>query len=214
MPDPGFAIKGVEVVRHAATPLLNFRLQVREDQHAGEVANIMLRCQIQIEAARRRYDADEQSGLQELFGEAGRWDRTLHALLWTHVGVLVPAFAGECTVELPVPCSYDFNLVATKYFHALKQGVIPLCFQFSGTVFYRDDGVLQLSQIPWTRDARFALPVAVWQQMMDHYYPNSAWLRLDRALFNRLQQYKLRLGLPSFERALERALDATEEKIL
>ena len=42
--------------------------------------------------------------------------------------------------------------------------------------------------------------------MMDHYYPNSTWLCLRRDLFQRLHQYKMNAGLPTWEQALERLL--------
>ena len=38
---------------------------------------------------------------------------------------------------MPVTCTYDFDVVGTKYFAALEDGEIPLEFLFSGTVFYR-----------------------------------------------------------------------------
>ena len=49
---------------------------------------------------------------------------------------------------------------------------MPLCFQFSGTIFYSaPDGTLQIDQIGWDKEARFRLPARVWREMMDHYYP-------------------------------------------
>ena len=57
----------------------------------------------------------------------------------------VPSFAGGTTVNLELPCSFDFNLAATKYFHALEAGEIPITVMFSGTVFYAEsDGRLQV----------------------------------------------------------------------
>jgi hypothetical protein len=43
--------------------------------------------------------------------------------------------------------------------------------------------------------------------MMSHYYPNSAWLNLHRDAFDRLHQYKIEHGIPTWEQALERLLD-------
>ncbi len=51
---------------------------------------------------------------------------------------IVPPFAKETVVELQVPCTFDFNVAATKYFHGLADGDLPLNFLFSGTVFYPD----------------------------------------------------------------------------
>jgi hypothetical protein len=118
---------------------------------------------------------------------------------------------GSTQVELPVPCTFDFNIAATKYFYALEAGDVPLCFLFSGTVFYAAaDGRLQIAQVPWEKDATFHLPARVWQEMMDHYYPNSAWLRLPRELFDRLYRYKRQHGLATWEQVLACLLPAEE----
>ena len=86
---------------------------------------------------------------------------------------------------------------------------------FSGTIFYvdPDGGGLQVSPIPWEKEAVFRLPVPVWKEMMDHYYPNSAWLCLRQDVFDRLYLYKSRQGLPTWEQALERLLDASGERV-
>lgn len=211
MPELDFAIDGVEVARYAATPLLKFKLRVTSAAE-DDIANVALQCQIHIEAARRRYEPGEQQGLLELFGEPGRFGQTVKTMLWTHASVSIPAFQGSCVVDLPVACSFDFNVVATKYFSALENGEVPLSFQFSGSVFYRNENAaLQVGQIGWNKEADFKLAVKTWREMMDHYYPNSAWLCLNRDVFNRLYQYKLRNGLPTWEEALESLLDGVEE---
>ncbi|MGI9034456.1 MAG: DUF6084 family protein [Pyrinomonadaceae bacterium] len=38
---------------------------------------------------------------------------------------------------------------------------------------------------------------------MEHYYPNSAWLNLRRDVFEKLQDFKMQRGFPTFEQALE-----------
>jgi hypothetical protein len=134
--------------------------------------------------------------------------------LWTHTSVVVPPFSGSTTVNLPVPCSYDFNLAASKYFYALENDEVPLCLLFSGTVFYEcPDQGLQVAQIPWDQEASFRLPVQVWKKMMDHYYPNSSWLCLQKDAFDRLYQFKSRNSLTSWEAAIKKLLDATDEKV-
>ena len=113
-----------------------------------------------------------------------------------------------------MPCSYDFSLAATKYFAALEGGDLPLCFLFSGTIFYEAaDGALQVAQIPWEKEATFRLPAATWRALMDLYYPNSAWLCLRKDVFDRLDQYRSRQGLPTWEQALERLLASSEEPV-
>jgi hypothetical protein len=47
--------------------------------------------------------------------------------------------------------------------------------------------------------------------MMDIYYPNSAWLCLRRDVFERIYQYKVERGIPTWEQALESMLPVLEE---
>jgi hypothetical protein len=114
---------------------------------------------------------------------------------------------------MPVPCSYDFGLAATKYFDALGRGEIPLCLLFSGTVFYdSEERGLQVSQIPWDKEAYFRLPATAWKALMERYYPSGAWLNLRKDVFDRLNEYKSRRGLPTWEQAVE-ALLARENEL-
>ncbi len=39
--------------------------------------------------------------------------------------------------------------------------------------------------------------------MMDAYYPDSAWLSLRRDVFERLYNYKVKRGIPTWEMVLE-----------
>ena len=92
---------------------------------------------------------------------------------------------------------------------------MPLCFQFSGTIFYAaPDGTLQIGQIGWDTEAKFRLSAKIWRDMMDHYYPNSAWLRLHRDAFDRLYEYKRSQGLATWEEAIERLLPLAKEAAL
>jgi hypothetical protein len=212
MPDLTFEVEGAEAVPYAASPLLALRLRVTNAEAGELIQTIVLRCQIQIEAARRRYDTGEQERLRDLFGEPSRWGQTLRAMLWTNTSVVVPPFKGVAVVDLQVPCTFDFNVAATKYFAGLEGGEVPLALLFSGTVFYQGEGgALQVAQIPWEKEACFRLPVAVWRGMMDAYYPNTAWLCLSRDAFERLYRYKVRRGIPTWEQALEKLVPETEE---
>ena len=102
------------------------------------IHSVALRCQIQLEVTRRQYSAEDQEQLRDLFGETERWGQTLKTMLWTHASVVAPAFQDTTVVDVPVPCTFDFNVAATKYFHGLGDGDVPLNFLFSGTVFYAD----------------------------------------------------------------------------
>ena len=214
MPDLRFAIVSAEPVQNAATPLMAFKLQLTNVPAEEIVHTAALRAQIQVEVTRRKYDLNEQARLQDLFGEPDRWGQTLRNMLWTHTSMVVPRFMGSTMVDLQVPCTFDFNVAATKYFHGVTSGDLPLCFQFSGTVFYQgNDQTLQVAPISWDKEAKYRLPVKVWKELMDVYYPNSAWLALQRDTFERLYQYKVREGIPTWEEAIERALNALTEMV-
>ncbi|HEY2154978.1 MAG TPA: DUF6084 family protein [Isosphaeraceae bacterium] len=218
MPDLNFRVEGAEPQRFAAEPILLFKLSLAESVAPGAeptpIHAVALRCQVRIEPARRSYDPPEKERLLDLFGTPERWGQTLRPMLWTHVGTVVPPFSGERSVDLAVPCSFDFNLAATKYFAALETGEIPLCFLFSGTIFYEaEGGALQVTQISWEKEATFRLPAATWRALMDLHYGNTAWLCLRKDVFDQLNEYKSRRGLPTWEAALERLLAAAEEAV-
>lgn len=204
MPDLAFHVKGAEPVSFAVSPLLVFKIEIVNTNASEQIQSIALRCQVQIETTHRQYKPSEKERLLDLFGEPDRWDRTLRAMLWTHTGTTTPGFRGSVVVDLPVPCTFDFNVAAAKYFAGLEDGEAPLNLMFSGTVFYESaGGALQVEQIPWDREAKYRLPVRIWKEMMDIYYPNTAWLCLRRDVFDRLSQYKMEQGIPTWEQTLE-----------
>lgn len=212
MPDLNFQVESAEPVPYAAAPLLAFKLRLGNTPADETIHTIVLRAQIQLDVTRRHYSAQEQERLLDLFGDSDRWSKTLRNMLWTHASVVVPQFTRETLVDLPVPCSFDFNIASTKYFHGLTEGDLPLIFLFSGTVFYEDEaGFLQAAPISWDKEAKFRLPVRTWQQLIESYYPNSAWLSLRKDVFDKLYQYKVRNGIPTWEQTIERVLSAVEE---
>jgi len=214
MPDLRFAIASAEPVQNAAAPLLAFKLQLTNVPAEEIIHTVAVRAQIQLEVTRRKYDSGEQARLQDLFGEPDRWGQTLRNMLWTHTSMVVPRFTGSTMADLQVPCTFDFNVAATKYFHGVTGGDLPLCFQFSGTVFYQgNDQTLQVAPISWDKESKYRLPVKVWKNLIDVYYPNSAWLALQRDTFEKLYQFKIREGIPTWEEAIERALNALTEMV-
>jgi hypothetical protein len=218
MPDLNFQVEGAEPLRFAAAPAMRFRLRISEAVAPGEeptpVHSLALRSQVRIEPTQRTYTQVEKERLRDVFGTPERWGQTVRSMLWTHVAVSVPAFEGETSVDLPVPCSLDFSQAATRYFEAVDGGELPLCFLFSGTIFYRaDHGGLQVTPVSWEKESAFRLPSSSWRALMDHYYPNTAWLGLRRDVFDRLDSFRSRHGLASWEGALERLLDAAEEPV-
>jgi hypothetical protein len=213
VPDLEFKLEGAEVAEFAAIPSLVFKLRI-ENLEDEPVRSVALNTQIRIAATGRHYEAAEQERLLELFGEPSRWKDTLRSLLWTHTVLQVPRFSGSTVVDMPVACTYDLEVVAAKYFYALEDGEVPLEFLFSGTIFYAgEDGRLQTTRISWEKEAEFRLPVRLWKEMMDQYFPNSAWVRLRKDAFDQLYDYKVRKGLPTWEATVEALLQASEQGV-
>jgi hypothetical protein len=213
VPDLDFRVEGAEVLKFAAVPSLLFKLRI-ENLEEEPIRSVALNTQIRIAATQRHYDAAEQERLLEVFGEPHRWRHTLRSLLWTHTTLQVPPFSGSTVADMPVPCTYDLEVVWAKYFYALEDGEVPLEFLFSGTVFYAGEGGrLQVARISWEKEAEFRLPVRVWKEMMEHYFPNSAWIRLHKDAFDRLYDYKVRRALPTWEATVEALLHASEQEV-
>lgn len=203
MPDLGFEVLDARAQTFCATPTILFRLRVQAAENEP-IKGVSLETQVRIEAHARRYNADEKANLSELFGEPERWSQTVRSLLWTHAVANVPPFSGSVEVDLPVPCTYDFNVLSAKYFYGLEEGSVPVTLLFSGTVFYYgDEGQLQVERISWSKEAAYSLPVSTWKDVMDHYYPNTAWLAVRKDAFDRLARYKADNQIPTFEQAIE-----------
>ena len=194
---------------YAAAPTLLLRLRI-EAAEAEPVHAMVLKVQIRIEPQRRRYSEVEEDRLIELFGEAPRWGETLKPFLWTHVSTTVAEFTGSVEVDLPVPCSYDFEVAAAKYLHSIADGDIPLVLLFSGTVFSYRNGGLVVQPVPWNVEAEHRLPVSVWRATMDSFFPNSGWIRVRRETIDALTRYKAERALTSWEDTFERLLKEAE----
>jgi Family of unknown function (DUF6084) len=209
MTDLGFTVLGARAEPYAAAPTLVFRLRLTES--TGErIHAIALRCQIQIEPRQRHYTGSEEERLLELFGEPRRWGETLKTVLWTHASIMVPGFTGSLEIDLPVACTYDFEVTAAKYFHALDGGEIPLLLLFNGTVFTRGQTGFSVEPVPWEKEAAYRLPVRVWRELMDQYFPGGAWIRLRRESFDALHLFKARRALPTWDDAVESLLREAE----
>jgi hypothetical protein len=210
LPDLHFQVEDAFPTPNAAVPQLTFKVLIT-NREPEPIHSIALRAQVQIEPVRRRYTPAEQERLQELFGEPERWSKSVHPLLWTNANVTVTAFTGSTVIDIPVPCTFDFNVAITKYIYGLEGGELPISLLFSGTVFHAGQVGLQIAQIPWDREARYKLPIRAWKEMMDQHYPNTAWLCIQRDVFDRLAEYKARNNIATWEQALERALGLAAE---
>ncbi|MDA8285662.1 MAG: DUF6084 family protein [Actinomycetota bacterium] len=199
-------IQGARPEFHAAAPTIVLLARATVAP-AVTVHALVLRAQVMIEPQRRRYGGEEEERLRELFGETPRWGDTLRPFVWTHVATAAPGFTGSGELELPLGLTYDFEVAAAKYLHALEDGEIPLRLLFSGTVFSRG---LSVEPVAWDVEAAYRLPVALWRAVMDRYFPNSGWVRLRRDTLDRLQRYRVGQALPTWDQALERLLEGAE----
>lgn len=190
----------------AAAPTLRLRLRIR--QPAGEAVHALaLRCQLLIEPHGRGYTDREAGLLVHLFGDRSRWSETLRPVPWTTVSTVVGSFTGATEVELPVPCSYDLEVAAGKYLHVLSDGEVPLRLLFSGTGFLWRQGRVQVVPVPWHCEADYRMPVRVWREVMDRYFPGSGWLRLRRETIDALLRYASARALPDWDSALRGLLE-------
>jgi Family of unknown function (DUF6084) len=208
--DLAFTVLDVVPEPYGAAPALLFRVRLTESTGAV-VHALALRAQIQIEPQRRAYAGPERDGLTDLFGTPERWSATVRPFLWTHASAMVRGFTGDVEFDLPVPCTYDFEVAAAKYLHALRDGEVPLRVLFSGTVFTRGSSGFGVEQVPWHLESAYRMPVRTWRALMDTYFPGGGWIRLDRDTLDALSRYRSGRGLTSWEQTLGQLLaDASE----
>lgn len=212
-PTPELAFAVVEVVPepYAATPVLTARVGVSTSDDEP-VHAIALRCQVRIDPVRRGYSDEEAAGLTDLFGPRERWATTQHTFLWQHCAAMVPGFTGATEVALPLECTYDFEVAAAKYLHALRDGVVPLQFLFSGTVFMARQGGFSVQQVSWDCEDRYGMPVTVWRDLIRQHYPNSGWVRLSHDTVAALATYKSARGLLGIDDAVTALLSEAQEE--
>ncbi len=205
MTDLAIEVVGARAEPYAAVPTLMLRLALTEAS-GDPVHAVALRTQIQIAPQRRRYSRGEEERLLELFGEQPQWGESLRPFLWTHATAMLTGFTGSTEVDLPVTCTYDFEVAAAKYLHALGDGDVPLTLLFSGTVLTTHDGVVSVQPVPWHVEAHHRMPVSVWRDLMDLYFPNSGWIRLRRESIDALTRWKAERAIPAWDDAFEMLL--------
>jgi hypothetical protein len=200
-----FTVVDVFAEPYAAAPQLTARLRIQES--TGEVIHAMaLRCQVRIEPQRRAYTADEESGLLDMFGTRDRWFDTLKPFMWMQCSSMVQGFSDITEVDLAMPCTYDFEVTWSKYLHALADDTIPVVFLFSGTVFTRGTSGFGVEQVPWDCESRYRIPVGVWKDMIELYFPNTGWIRLSHESMQSLAHYKAVRGLTTWDATVESLL--------
>jgi len=212
MSDLAFTLVHIRPEPYAASPALTARLHL-EDRGPDPVHAMVLRAQVRLEPQRRAYSADEAAGLTDLFGSRERWGSTLRPFLWMQCSTVVQGFTGSTEVDLSLPCTYDFEVAASRYLHALRDGAVPVLLMFSGTIFTRGPAGFAVEQIPWDREARGELPVRVWRDLMRQHFPGTGWLRLEHETLARLAAYKAEHGHISNDEALADLLSRAQERV-
>lgn len=207
--DPVFSVLDVAVVRHATTPTLSFAMHV-SDPAGRRIHTLALSVQIQIDPARRTYDPETRERLVDLFGAPERWAATTHSFQWAHIDVLVPGFTGATSFSLVMPCSYDLELAAVKYFYSLPDGEVPLSFHFTGMVLYAGEhDRLQVAQVPWSCTTKWRMPIDRWQSVVRAYYPEGGWVRLTTSTLDALMARKAASGDHDFDATISGLLAET-----
>ncbi len=212
MAELSFECLDVRPDRYGVGPCLLFRVRIT-DSGGEPVHSIALRCQVRIEPQKREYSPDEEELLGCLFGERGRWARTLRPMQFATTSVLVPGFTGATEIEIAVPCTYDMEIASGKYFHALRTGGVPLVLLFSGTVFGATDHGFWVRQVPWHLQAAYSMPVDVWRQLIELYFPDSSWIRLHRDTVDALLRYQAAHAIPTWDAAVESLLAGAGEEV-
>ena len=209
-PDVSFEIVSAGSLERAAAPTLRFDARIA-DPTGIEIYTVALSVMFTIEPGKRSYDTDARERLAELFGEPERWASTTGAFRWAQVDVLVPSFTGETGFEILVPCTYDHEIAATKYFAGLREGNIPLQIHFNGTLFYRGaDRQLQMMMLPWDLSVRHDLPVETWREMIADHYPEGTWIRLQEETLDRLRRLKTTGGVATYDRVVSSMIDEVQ----
>jgi hypothetical protein len=194
-----FGVLDIAPEPYAVTPQLAARVSCTADEPVHAIA---LRAQVRIEPSRRRYSDAEAAGLLDLFGPRQRWADTQRTFLWMHTGTMVPGFTGATQVSLPLQCTYDFEVAAAKYLHALREDTVPLQFLFSGTIFIAGQSGFAVQQVSWDRDDRYDMPVEVWRDLMSRHYPDHGWVRLGHETAAALARFKSVRGLLDLDAAV------------
>jgi hypothetical protein len=192
-----FSVLDIAPEPYAVVPTLVARLQVEET--TGEpVHALALRAQVRIDAQRRRYDDDEAVGCSTSSARRSAGARRSAAAVDAHDrdgAGLHGRHRGRAGAAVHV----RLRGVGREVPQRAARRRDPLLLLFSGTVFTRGSTGFAVTQVPWDRETSYRLPVAVWREVMDRYFPGSQWLRLDRDTVEALTRFKSERGLPTWE---------------
>ena len=93
-------------------------------------------------------------------GRRRSWAPSTSGLAWARVSTAVPGFTGATPFGIEVPCTYDLEVAAAKYFYAVRRW--RRCrsrFHFNGNVFFHGaGGRLQVVPVPWSCTPQYGMP--------------------------------------------------------
>jgi hypothetical protein len=209
-PAPEFEIVGAAHVPFAAAPTMRFEATA-SDPGGTEIQSIALTAQVMIDPARRGYDPETRLRLAELFGPPASWAPSTTGLAWARIAATVPGFCGATPFSLEVPCTYDLEVAAAKYFYAVPDGEVPLTFHFNGNIFFYAAGRrLQVVPVSWSTSAQYRIPVAAWRAMIAEHYPGGGWIRLSDETLRALHGRRADRGLSSLDACVAELLEGTD----
>lgn len=206
-----FDILSATAVPYAMAPEIDFQIQV-ENNSPLQVDAIVGQCQIRIQSTKRSYNKAQVSLLSEIFGAEKSFARNLKELHWTNQPFTMTGFETQGTLSLKLPCSFDYMLAITKYFHSFDESeTVPIVFLFSGTIFYRSaEQTMVVKPISWNCEAQYLFPVSVLKELRDNYYPGQVFLALSQMNFDKLYEFKRANSLLSWDQVIERLLSGVE----
>jgi hypothetical protein len=200
-----FAIEDARPKRFAAVPTVAFRLRIETSE---PLEALVLRVQVRIEPQWRDYAGAEKPLLNDLFGSPGRWGTTLRSFSWADISVTVPSVSESIFIDVPLACTYDFDVAATRYLSALGGGEVPLRFLFSGAIFRTADTGFSTERVSWSSECAYRMPVRTWREAMSACFGDDALVRIKRETLEQLHRYRARSGATSWDEVLERLLGA------
>jgi hypothetical protein len=204
MSDLQFAVRGAKAKAFAASPTLLFRLHIGSAQR---IEALVLRVEVRIEPQWRGYEGTEQALLGDLFGSPERWGTTLRALSWADVSVTVPGFSEETEIDVPVSCTFDFDVAATRLLHVLGGGEIPLRFLFSGAIFREGASGFSTERVSWSSECTYRMPLQAWNDAMRACYGDDAIIRVKRETLERLHRYRALSGATNWDELFARLME-------
>jgi hypothetical protein len=201
-----FTVTSAEAKKNAASPTIAFGLSIASGER---IEALVLRVELRIEPQWRQYDGREKTLLNDLFGTPDRWGTTLRTLSWISVPLVVTAFEEQTQAHIEVPCTYDFDVSATRFLTALGEGEVPLRFYFTGAIFRDVSSGISTERVSWSSEAAYRMPVAVWQEAMSACYGDDALIRIKRETMEHLHQIRARSGAASWDDAIMNSGAAT-----